>query len=55
MPDLFDLLPEEEPESRLDLVEVMLGIGLAVIIAPGVIWWAMMLIDISVVTLEAFR
>jgi heme/copper-type cytochrome/quinol oxidase subunit 4 len=29
----------DEPENRVDLVEVMLGIAIAVIVAPGVIWW----------------
>lgn len=55
MPDLSDLLPDENPESRVDLVEAMLGIALALIVAPGVIWWAGTLIDIASVTLETFR
>ena len=28
-----------EPEDRIELFDVMLGIGVAIIVAPGVIWW----------------
>ncbi len=28
-----------EPEDRIDPIELGLGIALAVIVTPGVIWW----------------
>lgn len=28
-----------EPESRISLTEIVLGIAAAIIVAPGVIWW----------------
>jgi heme/copper-type cytochrome/quinol oxidase subunit 4 len=31
----------DEPEDRISLTEVMLGIAVAIIVAPGVIWWAL--------------
>lgn len=36
----------DEPENRVDLVEVMLGIAIAVIIGPGVIWWLLTLAEV---------
>jgi hypothetical protein len=32
-----------EPEDRVSLTEIMLGLVAAVISAPGVIWWALTL------------
>lgn len=29
----------EEPKDRASLTEIMLGIAIAMIVAPGVIWW----------------
>jgi len=31
----------DKPETRLDLTEAMLIIALAIIVAPGLIWWAL--------------
>ena len=31
---------DDEGEIRLDLVEILLALAVAVIVAPGVIWWA---------------
>lgn len=30
----------DKPETRFDLLETMLIIVMAIIIAPGVVWWA---------------
>ena len=32
---------DHEPQTRVTLGEIMLGIAIALIIAPGVIWWAL--------------
>lgn len=35
-----------EPEDRVTLAEIMLSIGIALIVAPGVIWWAFTIIGV---------
>lgn len=32
-----------EPDDRAGLTEIMLGIAIALMVAPGVIWWALTL------------
>ena len=34
---------DDEPEEGLSLFEVVLGIAIALMLAPGVIWWALTL------------
>lgn len=44
-----------EPEPRINLTEICMGLAVAVIVAPGVIWWIAKLVEIVRVTVEAFR
>lgn len=45
----------DEPESRASLAEYMIGIAMALVATPGLIWWAITLVDVGQNTLEAFR
>lgn len=46
---------DDEGEIRIGLTEVMLGIAVAVIVAPGVIWWIGAAIGVFQTTLGAGR
>lgn len=51
-----DLLPEDhEPETGIGLFEAVCIIALALLVAPGVIWWIVKLIEAGRITWEAFR
>lgn len=36
-----------EPEVRVSLTEIVLGLLAAAIVAPGVIWWSLTLWDLA--------
>ena len=36
----------DEPQDRVTLAEIMIGIAIALIVAPGVIWWAFTIIGV---------
>lgn len=52
MPHMPD---DDEGELRYSLFEVVAGIAIALMIAPGVIWWGLVLIEMVRSALQVFR